>query len=194
MRRSIITVTIALAALTACGGSGSASNTTAASTDSNAAASSLPVDTSPTPTGSVPVNDIIAANPDKVEQVKAKPTMLGWFVGQVMKSTGGKANPAAVSDLLKAGVKVDAKPEEEQSFLSAFFFSWGPMLLLIGVWIFFMRQMQGGGRGGGGGRGAGLRPCASGVRTGLGHRHREDRFAGPGAGGPCHPPRTHHRE
>ncbi|MEI7679487.1 MAG: ATP-dependent zinc metalloprotease FtsH [Betaproteobacteria bacterium] len=53
-----------------------------------------------------------------------------------------------VSDLLKAGVKVDAKPEEEQSFLSAFFFSWGPMLLLIGVWVFFMRQMQGGGRGG----------------------------------------------
>ncbi len=53
-----------------------------------------------------------------------------------------------VSDLLKAGVKVDAKPEEEQSFLMNFFFSWGPMLLLIGVWIFFMRQMQGGGRGG----------------------------------------------
>ena len=37
-----------------------------------------------------------------VEQVKAKPTMLGWFVGQVMKTTGGKANPQAVSDLLKA--------------------------------------------------------------------------------------------
>jgi aspartyl-tRNA(Asn)/glutamyl-tRNA(Gln) amidotransferase subunit B len=48
------------------------------------------------------VLEIIAANPDKVEQVKAKPTMLGWFVGQVMKSTGGKANPQAVSDLLKA--------------------------------------------------------------------------------------------
>ena len=48
------------------------------------------------------VDEIIAANPDKVEQVKAKPTMLGWFVGQVMKSTGGKANPQAVSDLLKA--------------------------------------------------------------------------------------------
>jgi aspartyl-tRNA(Asn)/glutamyl-tRNA(Gln) amidotransferase subunit B len=47
------------------------------------------------------VMDIIAANPDKVEQVKAKPTMLGWFVGQVMKVTGGKANPQAVSDLLK---------------------------------------------------------------------------------------------
>ncbi|MFT3986282.1 Asp-tRNA(Asn)/Glu-tRNA(Gln) amidotransferase subunit GatB [Aestuariivirga sp.] len=48
------------------------------------------------------VDDIIAANPDKVEQVKAKPTMLGWFVGQVMKTTGGKANPQAVSDTLKA--------------------------------------------------------------------------------------------
>ncbi len=46
------------------------------------------------------VDDIIAANPDKVEQVKAKPSMLGWFVGQVMKSTGGKANPAAVSAML----------------------------------------------------------------------------------------------
>ena len=48
------------------------------------------------------VDEIIAGNPDKVEQVKAKPTMLGWFVGQVMKTTGGKANPQAVSDLLKA--------------------------------------------------------------------------------------------
>lgn len=64
MRRSIITVTIALAALTSCGSSGSASNTTAASTDNSAAASSLPVDTSPTPTGSVVVNDIIAAAKD----------------------------------------------------------------------------------------------------------------------------------
>lgn len=48
------------------------------------------------------VDAIIAANPDKVEQVKAKPTMLGWFVGQVMKQTGGKAAPQAVNDLLKA--------------------------------------------------------------------------------------------
>ena len=39
--------------------------------------------------------------PEKVEQVRAKPSMLGWFVGQVMKSTGGKANPQAVSDTLK---------------------------------------------------------------------------------------------
>jgi cell division protein FtsJ len=53
-----------------------------------------------------------------------------------------------VSDLMKYGVKVEAKPEEEQSLLMNIFVSWFPMLLLIGVWIFFMRQMQGGGRGG----------------------------------------------
>jgi aspartyl-tRNA(Asn)/glutamyl-tRNA(Gln) amidotransferase subunit B len=47
------------------------------------------------------VDEIIASNPEKVEQAKAKPTLLGWFVGQVMKSTGGKANPQAVNDLLK---------------------------------------------------------------------------------------------
>ncbi|MBI4754884.1 MAG: ATP-dependent metallopeptidase FtsH/Yme1/Tma family protein [Betaproteobacteria bacterium] len=53
-----------------------------------------------------------------------------------------------VSDLLKNNVKVVARPDEEQSFLMNIFVSWFPMLLLIGVWIFFMRQMQGGGRGG----------------------------------------------
>ncbi len=53
-----------------------------------------------------------------------------------------------VSDLLKYGVKIKAKPEEEPSLLMNIFVSWFPMLLLIGVWVFFMRQMQGGGRGG----------------------------------------------
>ncbi len=53
-----------------------------------------------------------------------------------------------VSDLLKYGVKIEAKPEDEPSLLMNIFVSWFPMLLLIGVWIFFMRQMQGGGRGG----------------------------------------------
>ncbi|MFN0304107.1 MAG: ATP-dependent zinc metalloprotease FtsH [Burkholderiales bacterium] len=54
-----------------------------------------------------------------------------------------------VGDLMKAGVVVEApKPQEEQSTLMQIFISWFPMLLLIGVWIFFMRQMQGGGRGG----------------------------------------------
>ena len=48
------------------------------------------------------VDEVIAANPDKVEQALAKPTLAGWFVGQVMKATGGKANPQAVNDLVKA--------------------------------------------------------------------------------------------
>ena len=48
------------------------------------------------------VDEIIAANPDKVAQAKAKPQLVGWFVGQVMKSSGGKANPQSVNDLLKA--------------------------------------------------------------------------------------------
>jgi aspartyl-tRNA(Asn)/glutamyl-tRNA(Gln) amidotransferase subunit B len=48
------------------------------------------------------VDDIIAANPDKVAQARAKPQLIGWFVGQVMKSSGGKANPQAVNDLLKS--------------------------------------------------------------------------------------------
>jgi aspartyl-tRNA(Asn)/glutamyl-tRNA(Gln) amidotransferase subunit B len=48
------------------------------------------------------VDDIIAANPDKVAQAKAKPALIGWFVGQVMKSSGGKANPQSVNDLLKS--------------------------------------------------------------------------------------------
>lgn len=53
-----------------------------------------------------------------------------------------------VSDLLKSGVQIEARPEEEPSFLMNLFVSWFPMLLLIGVWVFFMRQMQGGGKGG----------------------------------------------
>ena len=48
------------------------------------------------------VDDIIAANPDKVAQAKAKPAAIHWFVGQVMKSSGGKANPQAVNELLKS--------------------------------------------------------------------------------------------
>ncbi len=48
------------------------------------------------------VDALIAANPDKTEAVKEKPQAIGWFVGQVMKETGGKANPAAVNEILKA--------------------------------------------------------------------------------------------
>ncbi len=48
------------------------------------------------------VDEIIAANPDQAAKVKDKPQTLGWFVGQVMKLSGGKANPQAVNDILKA--------------------------------------------------------------------------------------------
>jgi aspartyl-tRNA(Asn)/glutamyl-tRNA(Gln) amidotransferase subunit B len=47
------------------------------------------------------VSEIIAANPDKVEQVRSKPNLLGWFVGQVMKATAGKASPQVVNALLR---------------------------------------------------------------------------------------------
>lgn len=53
-----------------------------------------------------------------------------------------------VGDLMKYGVQVSGKPDEEPSLLQTLLLSWGPMLLLIGVWIYFMRQMQGGGKGG----------------------------------------------
>ncbi|RUM25210.1 Asp-tRNA(Asn)/Glu-tRNA(Gln) amidotransferase GatCAB subunit B [Rhizobium vallis] len=53
------------------------------------------------------VDEIIAANPDQVEKVKAKPTMAAWFVGQVMKATGGKANPQAVQALVKAKLGIE---------------------------------------------------------------------------------------
>ena len=91
---------------------------------------------------------------DEVKQGKiAKVTIEGRVVKGV-KSTGEKFTTYApsdiwmVTDLLKNGVIVEAKPEEEPSLLMNIFVSWFPMLLLIGVWVFFMRQMQGGGRGG----------------------------------------------
>ncbi len=77
--------------------------------------------------------------------------------GRVLKATtndGRKITTYAppdlwmVSDLLKNNVQVEAKPEEEQSFLVSAILNWFPMLLLIGVWVYFMRQMQGGGKGG----------------------------------------------
>lgn len=64
-------------------------------------------------------------------------------------NTYAPTDPWLVSDLLKYNVTVESKPEEEQSLLMSIFVSWFPMILLIGVWVFFMRQMQGGGKGGG---------------------------------------------
>jgi len=64
--------------------------------------------------------------------------------------TFNPGDPGLIGDLLAYNVVIDVKPPEQQSLLMQIFISWFPMLLLIGVWIFFMRQMQGGG----GGRGA----------------------------------------
>ncbi len=53
------------------------------------------------------VEDVIAANPDKAEQAKLKPTLAGWFVGQVMKATGGKANPQTLNELVKQKLGIE---------------------------------------------------------------------------------------
>lgn len=65
-------------------------------------------------------------------------------------TTYNPGDPGLLGDLLANGVAIDARPPEQQSILMQMFISWFPMLLLIGVWVFFMRQMQGGT----GGRGA----------------------------------------
>ena len=92
-----------------------------------------------------------------IEEVKAGHIAKVQIEGRTLRGvkTDGKrfvtyspSDPWMVSDLLKNGVIIEAKPDEEPSLLMNIFVSWFPMLLLIGVWIFFMRQMQGGGRGG----------------------------------------------
>ena len=92
-----------------------------------------------------------------IEEVKAGRIAKVLIEGRVLKATTNEGKRVTsyspgdiwlVSDLLKYGVKIEAKPEEEPSLLMNIFVSWFPMLLLIGVWVFFMRQMQGGGRGG----------------------------------------------
>jgi cell division protease FtsH len=68
--------------------------------------------------------------------------------GKRIKTAVTYLDRGLIGDLISNGVKFDVKQPEEQSFLSQIFISWFPMLLLIGVWVFFMRQMQGGGKGG----------------------------------------------
>ena len=65
-----------------------------------------------------------------------------------IRSTATYLDRGLVGDLINNGVKFDVKPREEPSLIMSLLVSWGPMLLLIGVWIYFMRQMQGGGKGG----------------------------------------------
>ncbi|MGC9238896.1 MAG: ATP-dependent zinc metalloprotease FtsH [Acidithiobacillus sp.] len=68
--------------------------------------------------------------------------------GQKFSVYAPKDDSSLIKELLAAGVKIDVKPPEGQSLLLSILISWFPMLLLIGVWIFFMRQMGGGGAGG----------------------------------------------
>ena len=77
-------------------------------------------------------------------------TIHGVTQGGERFTTYSPGDAGLVGDLLSSGVQINARPQEQQGFLTQIFISWFPMLLLIGVWIFFMRQMQGGG----GGRGA----------------------------------------
>ena len=65
-----------------------------------------------------------------------------------IKTTATYLDRGLIGDLVASGVKFDVKQAEEPSMLVQMLMSWGPMLLLIGVWVFFMRQMQGGGKGG----------------------------------------------
>ncbi|MGL5363487.1 MAG: Asp-tRNA(Asn)/Glu-tRNA(Gln) amidotransferase subunit GatB [Bosea sp. (in: a-proteobacteria)] len=53
------------------------------------------------------IDEVIAANPDKVAQAKEKPSMAGWFVGQIMKASGGKANPGVVNEMLKQKLGIE---------------------------------------------------------------------------------------
>ena len=83
---------------------------------------------------------------DRTVQAKMRNNDRQRFVTYIPESD----NKALIGDLLDKGVRIEARPPEQESVLMQIFISWFPMLLLIGVWIFFMRQMQGGG----GGRGA----------------------------------------
>ena len=92
------------------------------------------------------IESINSGQVQKVEidgnSIKGKTQTGEWF------KTYSPNDPHLVDDLLASGVEIKVKEPEKQSFLMQIFINWFPMLLLIGVWIFFMRQMQGGGAGG----------------------------------------------
>ncbi|ORU93397.1 MAG: ATP-dependent metalloprotease [Cycloclasticus sp. symbiont of Bathymodiolus heckerae] len=96
---------------------------------------------------------INSVNAGQVSKVSIDgPNIVGQTASGERFTTRSPGDAHLIDDLLKNGVEIVAKPPEEQSAIMSILISWFPMLLLIGVWIFFMRQMQGGG--GAGGRGA----------------------------------------
>jgi cell division protease FtsH len=68
--------------------------------------------------------------------------------GATVRTVGMARDLGLAGDLLQSKVQVEVKPREEQSLLMTILISWGPMLLLVGIWVYYMRQMQGGGKGG----------------------------------------------
>ncbi len=108
----------------------------------------------PRPTSAKPMDysEFVAAiKQGSVSKVEiAGRSIRGLTVNGDRFTTYSPDDPGLIADLLNSGVIIDAKPPEQPGMLTQIFISWFPMLLLIGVWIFFMRQMQGGG----GGRGA----------------------------------------
>ncbi|GAB7128282.1 ATP-dependent zinc metalloprotease FtsH [Silvimonas sp. JCM 19000] len=105
--------------------------------------------------GQVPYSQFMAdVEADRISQVEIEGYPLRGQLIRGKRNDGTNFSTYApfdfrlVDTLIKHNVKFAAKPEEEQGFFTTLFISWFPMLLLIGVWVFFMRQMQGGGRGG----------------------------------------------
>ena len=85
----------------------------------------------------------------QIDRVKlALPVITGVKKSGEKFETYAPNDPWLISDLIKYDVKFEAVPQEERSMLWSIFISWFPMILLIGVWLFFMRKMQGGGQGG----------------------------------------------
>ncbi|MDO4724740.1 MAG: ATP-dependent zinc metalloprotease FtsH [Comamonadaceae bacterium] len=108
--------------------------------------------------GATPVaySDFIAAVQNgEVREVNVQDTGTGSFDilairndDRRIRTTGSMADRGLFDDLLNSNVKLNLKEREQRSLLGSLLISWGPMLILIGVWIYFMRQMQGGGKGG----------------------------------------------
>lgn len=92
------------------------------------------------------INEVQSGNVSRV--VMEGRTLRGVLTDGTPITTYAPMDLWLVSDLLKNNVTLEARPEKEESVLMNIFVSWFPMLLLIGVWIYFMRQMQGGGKGG----------------------------------------------
>ncbi|MDP3842059.1 MAG: ATP-dependent zinc metalloprotease FtsH [Oxalobacteraceae bacterium] len=104
-------------------------------------------------TGATPIQysdflDEVKAQRIKEAVIEDRSIVATTSEGKKVRTSVTYLDRGLIGDLVNNGVKFDVKQPEEQSFLSQVFISWFPMLLLIGVWVFFMRQMQGGGKGG----------------------------------------------